>query len=167
MPPSLPGFFSFRPLLTNEGTVGWQSTIEPCRGYRWFLFATSALTGIGLFFIPAFIIRPIPPPDSLGALSGDGPPPARSLANSRRRPPLSPSGARPLEHRQQIAQNHSCCCAFKECRDIESLHPVLATTVVSPCERGLRWDPRFDRPTCFRKMVGERFAYLPKTVCTG
>jgi len=58
VPPSLPGFFSFRPLLTNEGTVGWQSTIEPCRGYRWFLFATSALTGIGLFFIPAFIIRP-------------------------------------------------------------------------------------------------------------
>ena len=166
MPPSLPGFFSFRPLLTNEGTVGWQSTIEPCRGYRWFLFATSALTGIGLFFIPAFIIRPFHhrTPSALSVAMALR---QRSLANSRRRPPLSPSGARPLEHRQHIAQNHSCCCAFKECRDIESLPPVLAITVVSPCERGLRWDPRFDRPTCFRKMVGERFAYLPKTVCTG
>jgi hypothetical protein len=45
-------------LLTIKGTVALQSTTEPCRGYLWFLFAASALTGIGLFFIPAFIIRP-------------------------------------------------------------------------------------------------------------
>jgi ABC-type Fe3+-siderophore transport system permease subunit len=28
------------------------------RGYLWFLFLVSALAGIGLFFVPAFIIRP-------------------------------------------------------------------------------------------------------------
>jgi hypothetical protein len=28
------------------------------RGYLWFIFFVSALAGIGLFFIPAFIIRP-------------------------------------------------------------------------------------------------------------
>jgi len=28
------------------------------RGYVWFLFLASAMAGIGLFFVPAFIIRP-------------------------------------------------------------------------------------------------------------
>jgi hypothetical protein len=28
------------------------------RGFLWFLFSVSALAGIGLFFVPAFIIRP-------------------------------------------------------------------------------------------------------------
>jgi len=32
--------------------------MQPRRGYLWVLFLVSALAGIGLFFIPAFIIQP-------------------------------------------------------------------------------------------------------------
>jgi hypothetical protein len=53
-----PKLFSLCALVTIEGAVGFQSTMQPRRSFLWFLFVLSALAGIGFFFVPAFIIRP-------------------------------------------------------------------------------------------------------------
>ena len=53
-----PELFFLCALVTIEGAVGFQSTMQPRRSFLWFLFVLSALAGIGFFFVPAFIIRP-------------------------------------------------------------------------------------------------------------
>jgi len=102
--------------------------------------SSGALTGIGWLFIPALIIRRPFHHQTSSALS-----PAAALRQRAPWPTLGAallcllSGARPVEHRQQIAQNHSASV------------------------RSLAFDePTIDRPTCFRKMVRSALLTFPE-----
>jgi hypothetical protein len=162
VPRSLPGLFSFRPLVTIEGTVGLQSTIAPGRGYLWFLFAASALTGIGWFLVPAFIIRPF----------HHQTPSALSLAMALRQRAPWPTLAAAALFCLLVALVLSSTASKSRKIILASAHSRNGATskAFTPFWRSLSSapvsgacvGPPIDRPTSFRKMVGSALRTFPK-----